>query len=170
MNNCTVLVPLRKMRVAVALVSLLAAPCAAFVPASFLLAERARVRAQAKIVDDVTQLIGNTPMVRLTKVTDGCPAEIVAKLESMEPCNSVKDRIGLSMVNEAEVRGDIVPGKTTLVEPTSGNTGIALAMVCAARGYKLILTMPESMSMERRVLLKVRPPFTAATGAAGGWE
>ena len=119
-----------------------------------LLATRMMADTAPKIADDITQLIGGTPMVRLNKIGADSGAEIVAKLESMEPCNSVKDRIGLAMIAEAEARGDIAPGKTTLVEPTSGNTGIALAMVAAARGYKLILTMPESMSMERRVLLK----------------
>jgi cysteine synthase len=106
-----------------------------------------------KIVNDVTQLIGNTPLVRIRKLTDGCVADVVAKLEFYNPAHSVKDRIGVAMIDAAEQAGLIKPD-TIIVEPTSGNTGIALAMVCAARGYRCVLTMPETMSKERRMLLR----------------
>ena len=107
----------------------------------------------SRIANDITELTGNTPLVRLRRVTDGAGAEVLAKLESFNPSASVKDRIGVAMIDAAEKAG-LINADTIIVEPTSGNTGIALAMVCAARGYRCVLTMPETMSRERRMLLR----------------
>ena len=124
-------------------------------------------RVRGRIYDDITQTIGNTPLIRLRRVSAGCPAEVVAKLENFNPLWSVKDRIGVAMIDAAEAAGKINPD-TVIVEPTSGNTGIALAFTCAARGYRLMVTMPESMSLERRRLLKAFGAEIVLTPATEG--
>jgi len=130
----------------------------------------------SRIADDITQLIGNTPMVRINRLVEPDSAEVVAKLESFNPAGSVKDRIALSMIEDAEVKGLLRPGDT-IIEPTSGNTGLGLAMVAAVKGYKLILTMPENMSEERKLLfslfgaeLVLTPAVEGMTGAVHAAE
>jgi len=120
-----------------------------------------------RIYEDITKTVGNTPLVRLNRITTNIDAVVLAKLEYFNPLSSIKDRIGVHMVESAERSGRLKPG-SVIVEPTSGNTGIALAFVCAARGYKLILTMPESMSLERRTLLKALGAEVVVTPAAQG--
>lgn len=124
----------------------------------------------AKIYNNILETIGRTPLVRLNRITDGAKATVLLKLEFFNPLSSVKDRIGLAMVEHLEKTQGIEPGKTTLIEPTSGNTGIALAFVAAAKGYTLILTMPETMSMERRKLLKILGARVVLTEGAKGMK
>ncbi len=120
------------------------------------------------IPDNLSDIVGGTPMVRLARVAPDCGAEIVAKLEAYNPAGSVKDRIGVAMIDAAEAEGAIVPGRTTIVEPTSGNTGIALAFVCAARGYDLVLTMPQGMSRERGNIVRLYGAEVELVESMGG--
>ena len=126
------------------------------------------VTSRGRIYDDITQTVGNTPLIRLRRVTEGCNAEVAAKLENFNPLWSVKDRIGVAMIDAAEARGQDHQGHRRSIEPTSGNTGIGLAFTCAARGYRLMVTMPESMSLERRRLIKAFGAEIVLTPAAEG--
>jgi cysteine synthase A len=123
-----------------------------------------------RIAEDITKLIGNTPLVKLNRITEGCAATVVAKLEFFNPAHSVKDRIGVSMVEAMERDGKLVPGRSVIVEPTSGNTGIALAMVAAAKGYRCVIAMPESVSLERRKVLKLLGAELVLTPGPGGMK
>jgi cysteine synthase A len=123
-----------------------------------------------KVAADISELIGRTPLVKLNRVTEGVPATILGKLESANPANSVKDRIGLAMIEAAEREGLIRPGETVIVEPTSGNTGIALAMVAAVKGYECILVMPDTFSLERRVTLRAFGAKLVLTEGARGMQ
>jgi cysteine synthase len=128
------------------------------------------VRLASDIPSNPADLIGDTPMVRLLRIAPSCEAELIAKLEVANPAGSVKDRIGVAMIDAAEAAGEIEPGKTTIVEATSGNTGIALAFVCAARGYDLVLAMPEGMSRERQSLLRLYGAEVQITESMGGMD
>jgi len=123
---------------------------------------------RTEIPSDVADLVGRTPMVRLRRLDEGLPGEVFAKLEALNPAGSVKDRIGVAMIEAAEAQGRIEPGVTTIIEPTSGNTGIALAFVCAAKGYDLIITMPQGMSRERESLLRLYGAKVLVTESMGG--
>jgi cysteine synthase A len=128
----------------------------------------AETRPDIEITANFADLVGGTPMVRLTRVAPGVDAQLIGKIESRNPAGSVKDRIGVAMIDAAEAEGRIEPGKTTIVEPTSGNTGIALAFVCAARGYDLVLTLPQGMSREREGLLRLYGARVEITESLGG--
>src|SRR5450631_1259576 len=134
--------------------------------------EAAHLPGRGRIYDSITETMGDTPLVRLRKIAQqkGVKANLLAKLEFFNPIASVKDRIGVHMISVMEAAGKIAPGKTTLIEPTSGNTGIALAFVAAARGYKLILVMPESMSIERRKMLALLGAELVLTPASQGMK
>src|SRR3989440_4556699 len=125
-------------------------------------------RRGADVPDNLADLVGDTPLVRLTRLAPSCGADLIAKLEAYNPAGSVKDRIGVAMIEAAEAEGRIEPGRTTIVEATSGNTGIALAFVCAAKGYRLILAMPQGMSRERESLLRLDRAEVAVTESLGG--
>jgi cysteine synthase A len=125
-------------------------------------------QAARALPDNLADLVGNTPMARLTRIAPDCGAELVAKLEAYNPAGSVKDRIGVSMIDAAEAEGRIEPGRNTIVEPTSGNTGIALAFVCAAKGYDIVLTMPQGMSRERENLLRLYGAEVVLVESMGG--
>src|ERR687898_3376856 len=126
------------------------------------------IKSRVELPSNLADIVGRTPMVRLTRIAPECGAELLGKLEAYNPAGSVKDRIGVSMIDAAERDGRIEPGRTTIVEPTSGNTGIALAFVCAARGYELVLTMPQGMSRERETLLKMYGAQVEITESMGG--